>query len=39
MTRRLIAAALVLFAAASAAAQDRVRLEVYSTLEMENLND
>lgn len=36
--KRLLAT-LLLVAAGAAAAQDRVRLEVYSTLEIENLND
>ena len=39
MTRSFVAAALLALGAATAAAQDRVRLEVYSTLEVENIND
>ena len=38
MTKWAMAIAMLL-AAATASAQDRVRLEVYSTLEIENLND
>lgn len=37
--RRLLVAVLLALGATAAAAQDRVRLEVYSTLEVENLND
>src|SRR5882762_4781953 len=37
--RSLMATALLALGATAAAAQDRVRLEVYSTLEIENLND
>ena len=37
--RSLMAAALLALGATAAMAQDRVRLEVYSTLEVENLND
>jgi iron(III) transport system substrate-binding protein len=39
MMRSLIAAVLLALGATAVAAQDRVRLEVYSTLEVENLND
>src|SRR5580765_291539 len=39
MTRSFVLAALLALGAATAAAQDRVRLEVYSTLEVENIND
>jgi hypothetical protein len=39
MTKSFLAAAVLALAAATAAAQDRVRLEVYSTLEVENIND
>src|SRR4029453_2173148 len=39
MTRSLIAAVLLALGATAAAAQDRVRLDVYSTLEVENLKD
>ena len=38
MKKWIMAVAMTL-AAATASAQDRVRLEVYSTLEIENLND
>ena len=37
--RSLMVAALLALGATAVAAQDRVRLEVYSTLETENLND
>ena len=39
MVRSFMAAAFLRSARSSAAAQDRVRLEVYSTLEVENIND
>jgi iron(III) transport system substrate-binding protein len=39
MTRIFMLAALLALAALTAAAQDRTRLEVYSTLEIENLKD
>jgi len=37
--RSLIATVLLALGATAVAAQDRVRLEVYSTLEVENLKD
>jgi iron(III) transport system substrate-binding protein len=39
MVRSFMTAAVLALGVSSAAAQDRVRLEVYSTLEVENIND
>src|SRR5258708_10721708 len=39
MIRNFTVAALLMLVAMTAEAQDRVKLEVYSTLEVENLND